>query len=155
MGCEAPIASAPYLSITPNNLPPSSMPRRDGGGALPHQERLALGRREADRQRGFASTSHIETSQAGDYGSFGPAPEILSFVSSFQGHQRSFREEYHRFGKESSHSANAKKGRMEGVKKHQQPSYWMAGIELHVMAVAQFLAVCRMLKIGSMTTSRP
>jgi hypothetical protein len=31
-----------------------------------------LARSEADRQRGFASTSHIEPSQAGDYGSFGP-----------------------------------------------------------------------------------
>jgi hypothetical protein len=30
---------------------------------LPRQECAALARREADRQRGFASTSHIETFQ--------------------------------------------------------------------------------------------
>src|SRR5215831_15737245 len=43
--------------------------RRDGGGALPRQKRLAVRRREANRESSFASTSHIDTSLGGDYGS--------------------------------------------------------------------------------------
>jgi hypothetical protein len=42
----------------------SDQPSRDGGRTLPHQERPALGRREADREGGFASTRHTETSLA-------------------------------------------------------------------------------------------
>jgi hypothetical protein len=36
---------------------------------LPREEGLAFRRREADRERGLASTSHTDTSQGGEYGS--------------------------------------------------------------------------------------
>ena len=48
---------------------PSGTACRDGGGPLPRQQqRLAFRRREVERERGGASTSHIETSQEGNYG---------------------------------------------------------------------------------------
>ena len=44
-----------------DNPTPASTPRRDGGGTLPRQERLPLGRCEADGEGGCASTSHTAT----------------------------------------------------------------------------------------------
>src|SRR5262249_34623004 len=85
------------ISDEANNPAPSGTPCRHGGGALPRQERLALRRREADGERSFASTSHIDTSSAGQYGSLSHRLERTSIVPTFQGHHRRFLEEYHIF----------------------------------------------------------
>jgi len=59
---------------------PAGTPRRNGRGALPRQERLTLGRREADRARGGAPTRHIDPSPAGDYASVGDVQERANTV---------------------------------------------------------------------------
>src|SRR5262245_45687434 len=65
---------------------PSSTPRRDGRCALPRLQRPTFRRREVDRESGFASTSHTDTSQTGEYGSCGSVPATTSVVVNGQGH---------------------------------------------------------------------
>src|SRR5215471_3027440 len=78
-----------------DNPSPSDTPGRNGGRALPRQEGVALGRREPDRQSGFASTSHIETSKAGDDASYGHVRARTHSVLHCQGHHSLFKEKYH------------------------------------------------------------
>src|SRR5215468_4636199 len=78
-----------------DNPSPSGTPGRHGGGALPRQECVALGRCEPDRQSGFASTSHIETSQAGDDESCGHVRERTHGVLHGPGHHMLFKEKSH------------------------------------------------------------
>ena len=51
------------ISQEENNPAPSGMPRRDGRRPLPRQQCLPFHWREVDREGGFASTRHTETSQ--------------------------------------------------------------------------------------------
>lgn len=82
------------ISQEQNNPALSSTPRRDGAGVLPRQQRLAFGRRKADRERGGASTRHPKTSQAGEYEFLEHVPEQENSTPHFQGYHNSDGEEY-------------------------------------------------------------
>jgi hypothetical protein len=82
------------ISQEQNNPALSGTPRRDGAGVLPCQQRLAFRRREADRERGGASTRHPKTSQAGGYESLDHVPEQENSTPHLQGYHNSDGEEY-------------------------------------------------------------